>query len=358
MINSVQLKNFGPLTEIDWQNLGPINLVIGNNGCGKSFLLKAMYSAMRTLEDYRRGDNPESANDILTKKLYWTFETQKIGDLVARSSGAALSFSFKLDQKNLIYGFDKNAVSTIENLQNQIAPRIDNSIFLPAKEILSIHHIILKSRQQDKVFGFDDTYFDLALALQIEEVAFRLISESLREIQNLPSTPDYTDHSFSSALLEAKKILGDLIGGYVNYDKTTHRWYFKKEHEYFSMGATAEGIKKVAILDRLLSNNYLSEKSIVFIDEPESTLHPAAISIFLDIVGLLAKHGIQFFIASHSYTVVKKLFLLAQQQQFSIPVISKEGNNWLQSDLLHDMPDNPIIDESIRLYKEEVNLPS
>lgn len=85
-------------------------------------------------------------------------------------------------------------------------------------------------------------------------------------------------------------------------------------------------------------------------------MHPSAISAFLDIIALLSQQGIQFFIASHSYAVVKKLYLIAQQQQFSIPVLSKEGEDWKQSDLLNDMPDNPIIDESIRLYEQEVDL--
>jgi hypothetical protein len=60
--------------------------------------------------------------------------------------------------------------------------------------------------------------------------------------------------------------------------------------------------------------------------------------------------------ASHSYFVIKKLFLIAQEQQMSIPVLSYQSNEWVQSDLKNDMPDNPIIDESIRLYKEEIGL--
>jgi predicted ATPase len=122
------------------------------------------------------------------------------------------------------------------------------------------------------------------------------------------------------------------------------------------MGTTAEGIKKIAILDFLLGNGHLNENSIIFIDEPESALHPEAISKLLDIVAILAKHGIQFFMASHSYFVIKKLFLIAQEQKLSIPVLSQEGDSWQQSDLLDDMPSNAIINESIRLYKEEVGL--
>jgi len=119
---------------------------------------------------------------------------------------------------------------------------------------------------------------------------------------------------------------------------------------------TAEGIKKIAILDTLLCNRYLTKNSIIFIDEPESALHPEAIAKLLDIIVILANHGIQFFIASHSYFVIKKLFLIAQEQKLSIPVLSYQNNEWLKSDLLEEMPDNPIINESIRLYEEEVDL--
>jgi hypothetical protein len=64
----------------------------------------------------------------------------------------------------------------------------------------------------------------------------------------------------------------------------------------------------------------------------------------------------QIFIASHSYFVIKKLFLIAQEQQISIPVLSYQNNEWVQSDLKDGMPDNPIINESIALYEQEVDL--
>lgn len=40
----------------------------------------------------------------------------------------------------------------------------------------------------------------------------------------------------------------------------------------------------------------------------------------------------------------------------SIPVLSSIGGEWIGDDLLKGMPDNPIVDESIRLYEEEVEL--
>ena len=46
MLEQITLKNFGPLREVTWGRLGQINLVIGSKGSGKTFLLKALYSAM------------------------------------------------------------------------------------------------------------------------------------------------------------------------------------------------------------------------------------------------------------------------------------------------------------------------
>ena len=154
MINRAELKNFGPIKQLDWQNLGKINLIIGNNGCGKSFLLKALYSAVRTLEDYKRGDNPDSVTDILKGKLYWTFQSEKIGDLVAKQNDAALFFSLMLNEQEFSYSFGKDTVKAINSIENKVDPRSSNSIFLPAKEVLSIHQIILEARQSRKIFGF------------------------------------------------------------------------------------------------------------------------------------------------------------------------------------------------------------
>ena len=51
---------------------------------------------------------------------------------------------------------------------------------------------------------------------------------------------------------------------------------------------------------KLIGNHFLTKDSIVFIDEPESGLHPGLLIELLDIIGLLASYGMQFFIASHS----------------------------------------------------------
>lgn len=334
MINHIKLTHFGPLTTLNWSALGRINLIIGGNGCGKTFLLKAIYSSLRTLEEYKRGQEPRSAAEILADKLYWTFQAEKIGDLVSKGVDAPLSSTLTIDQQDFAYSFGKDTNKQISSLENHVPPRASNSVFLPAKEVLSLHQIILQSREQDKAFGFDDTYYDLAKALRVATSKgnnFKEFAQSRRQLENI-------------------------VGGVVEYDVASGRWLFSKGRHKFPIGVTAEGIKKIAILDTLLGNRYLDTQSVVLIDEPESALHPAAISRLLDIVAMLAERGIQFFMASHSYFVIKKLCLIAQEKSWSLPVLSAVDAGWRRDDLQDGMPENSIITESIRLYEQEVSL--
>ncbi len=332
MINRVKINNFGPLIDLQWENIGKINLVIGNNGCGKTFLLKILYSTMKTLEQYKRGNDHRTIAEVLFEKIYWTFQAEKIGDLVSKGSKAPLSCSIHCNEQFFKYRFGKETSKQISMLENNVPPRRSNSIFLPAKEVLSLQNIILKSREQDQSFGFDDTCFDLA-----------------RAIRQLPQKGK--NHA---VFAQPRNSLKEMLGGKIEFDETSGRWQFKKGKQKFSIHVTAEGIKKIAVLDTLLGNRYLNTDSIVLIDEPESALHPVAISSLIDIISILSERGIQFFLASHSYFVVKKLFLIAQEKNMSIPVISLLDDNCVCEDLSNGMPQNAIVDESIRLYQEEV----
>ena len=335
MIDSFDIKNVGPIESLTSGSLGKINLIIGTNGAGKTFLLKILYASIKTIEEYKRGNEPRNASDILVDKLYWTFEVDKIGSLVKKGADESLQFEFKFNGQDFLYSFGKDTAKNIQQLENHISPRKSNSIFLPPKEVLSLHKVILKSRERDKEFGFDNTYLDLVKAL----------------MQSTQKGRNY------AAFFQSRKSLDNLLGGKIEYDEKSESWQFKKGNQKFPISLTSEGIKKISILDTLLGNRYLDTESVIFIDEPEAALHPAAISKFLDIIAMLAERGIQFFLASHSYFVIKKLALIAQEKEnLSIPIISTDNGNWKVANLKDGLPDNSIIDESIRLYEEEVRL--
>lgn len=334
MIQAFEFNNLGPLEKVTAENLGQINLIIGPNSSGKTWLMKALYAAVRTLEETGRGDDRRSASEVLGEKLYWTFQPDKLGDIVTKGKSKKLSASVTLkDLPPITFGFGPD---TTKQVDVDISERRSaNSIFLPPKEVLSLDKIIFQMVYKDRVFGFDSTYSDLVVALQKQAPADKPDSTLIQTSQNLESMFD---------------------GGRIEYDRQRKEWVYKKGNARYSINATAEGIKKIGILDTLIRNGYLTDNSIVFIDEPESALHPTALTKLFDIIKDLARLGVQFFIASHSYFVVKKLYIMAQREEMNIPVIICTDGQWQQTSLNEGMPDNEIINESIRLFEQEIGV--
>ena len=332
-IQSIDINSLGKIDSISCDLTPGLNLIIGENGSGKTFFLKALYSSVKTTEEYMRGDDIRKANDILAEKLRWTFQTDKLGDIVKKGSSLPYSFKMVMNETSMEYSFSKDAESSIKSFNNSVSRTDCNSVFIPAKEVLSLYNIILKSREIDRAFGFDDTYYDLAKALRI----------SPRRGKNF------------AAFADSRTKLKDIVSGKVEFDEASNKWFYKSGNAKYSIGATSEGIKKIAILDRLLANGYIGKNSIIFIDELESALHPKAISEFLDMLyDISYSMNIQIFIASHSYFVIKKMCLLAQEHKESMKCISFNNDTVVINDLSAGMPENEIIKESIRLYEEEI----
>ena len=118
--------------------------------------------------------------------------------------------------------------------------------------------------------------------------------------------PSYKGRNYE-AFSNVRKNLAEALNGRIEFDDTKKEWIFKdSQRRIYNISVTAEGIKKLSVLGALLGNHYLSNQSTIFIDEIENALHPALISKFIEMVYLLAKAGIQFFISTHSYAVIKK----------------------------------------------------
>jgi len=334
MIKNVSIKNFGTVKSVEFSGLGNINLVIGVNQSGKTTLLKALYCSVKTVEQCKRGREFRSPHEILGEKLYWTFQTTQLGNLVRKGEDSLQCLVESDLGERFSFSFGPSTTKYPAVRDNTFGPRDSNSIFLPAKEILSLREIIMDSRTRYQEFGFDDTYLDLAQALA-------------------PTTRGRNYVAFSAARSE---LIG-MLGGRLDYDRDKKDWFFKTDdRRVYEISLTSEGVKKLAILELLLGNRYLDPDSIVFIDEVEANLHPMLVGRFMETIMGLAAAGVQFFLATHSYFVVKKLYILAQRNKYSLPVFSFDRGECEIGNLKDGMPKNAIIDESVNLYKEEVSL--
>lgn len=334
MIKSIKLENFGGIDSVNHTQLSNINLIIGPNQSGKTTMLKALYAAVKTVEQNKRGAENRSDKDILSDKLYWTFLSRELSALVKKGNNAPLSYEMTSDMsEKFAFSFTASAEKKANVTENTYSKTDTNSIFIPAKEILSIRDVIVASRMRTE-FGYDDSYYDLAMAL----------------------TPTTKGRNYD-VFAQARQSIEEMVNGKLDYDNSRNQWMFQDvKKRLYEVSMTSEGVKKLSILSVLLGNRYLSKESIVFIDEVEANLHPAMINTFMNVVLMLANSGIQFFIATHSYFVIKRLYILAHKNEMSIPVFSFADGKCSYGDLQKNMPKNAIIDESVNLYKEEVML--
>lgn len=337
MIKSIDLRNYGPIEAITWNGLNNINLLIGENGTGKTIALKALFSAVKCLEEANMGDDNRSVSDILSDKLYWTFQTNGngLGSLVNDRTGAPLAFSMTDADHRFAYTFGVDTKKKVGSVDNNFPiPRNEKAVFIPSKEVLSLYQIILKTREVDRVFGFDETEYSLVKAMQYP----------------VPQDSD-------NLILNAAEILQRFDDGSLEYDTDSDKWVFKRGKKRLPIGILSEGVRKMSVVEKLLKSNYIKPGSIVMIDEIESSLHPQALVSFIDVIYELSKCGIQFFISTHSYITVKKMYVLAREKKISIPTISLKKKGQIEySDLQTGAPDNEIIDVAREIYEKEVDV--
>ena len=333
MIKSLSIRNLGPISQLDCHQLGKINLIIGPNQSGKTFLLKALYAALKTVEQYKRGRENRTDKEILSDKLYWTFQTESLGSIVKKGE-SSLSFTMQsYNGESFGFSFGPSTIKKVNIENNTFAPTNSNVVFIPAKEVISIRDIIIDLRERSW-FGFEEPYSDLAKSLK----------------------KTYKGRNYK-AFSDARQQIINMIGGRLEYDETKNTWLFRDSNRrVYDVSSTSEGVKKISILDVLLGNHYLDNHSIILIDEIEANLHPAMITRFLQTIKLLADAGLQFFISSHSYFVIKRLYIMAHQYNMNIPVLSFDEGSCDISNLQNEMPRNSIIDESIALYHDEIGL--
>jgi AAA15 family ATPase/GTPase len=338
MFNHITLEKMAVFHQLDWPQHQRINLIIGENDTGKTHLLKILYCLARSLEEYNKTDKrpPRSWQEILANKLLWTFQPPdwRLNQLIEKGQ-QWLKVAARFDKQNIHFVLQEKTttIAEISELTDLLFPEF-NTLFIPPKEILTAFDAIAATREQLEIAGFDDCYFDLIKALR------------------LPITRGEIQDNWQQIL---KKLDNLMIDGQIRFDK--QRFIFKRGNTQYAMSETAEGIKKLAIFNLLIRNRKIKNGTIIFIDEPEVNLHPKAIVGLVEMLFHAARAGIQIYIATHSYFVLKRFELLARQYDEKIPVCSLSRTQTADFyDLRDGMPPNPIIDVSIELYEQDVKL--
>lgn len=347
MFSNLIVKNMAIFQQLEWQQHQRLNLIIGENDTGKTILLKLLYCIAKSIEESQKLQNTPSLSwqNVLADKLRWTFQPPalELSKLVhqgesqftvttqwlATEENSTISFTFDGTLTQQILKISPSSLSHFATL---------NVLFLPSKEILTVIEAIDATRTQLQIIGFDDTYIDLINALR------------------LPISKEILPNHLQKAL----ELLEIQMGKW-RIEVEQNEFIFKRGQEKYIMSQTAEGFKKIGILERLIHNRMLNPNSILFLDEPEMNLHPRAIITLVDTLFQLAKAGIQIYLATHSYFVIKRFEWLARKHNESIPLcsLSRHQTHGISAkfhNLRDGIPSNPIIEVSIELYEQDVLL--
>ena len=94
-----------------------------------------------------------------------------------------------------------------------------------------------------------------------------------------------------------------------------HFSFTRSDDKIFNLNEVATGIKAFSIIQLLLKNGHIDNRTLLIIDEPESHLHPQWIVEYARMIVLLHKHiGVKFFLASHNPDMVSAIRYIAEKE--------------------------------------------
>jgi hypothetical protein len=112
--------------------------------------------------------------------------------------------------------------------------------------------------------------------------------------------------------------INEIITGEFIYDKDIGDFVLKKGNKIYKNFNIATGIKSFGILDILIKNGFINEKSLLIIDEPEVHLHPKWQVEYAKLLVNLVKNGINILVTSHSPYMIEALDIFAKKEKISL----------------------------------------
>jgi AAA15 family ATPase/GTPase len=151
-------------------------------------------------------------------------------------------------------------------------------------------------------------------------------------------------------------IIENAIDGTVHIENDVF-FILKHNGQKVSFSLEAEGFKKLGLLWQLLMNENLTEKTVLLWDEPDANLNPKLISNTVETILELSRHGMQIFLATHDYNLVK-YFSLRKRKHDQVAFYSlykTENGVACESEDDYDLLEkNSIIEANTKLLEDDI----
>lgn len=294
MLKRITLRNLTVFSETDLKFGRNLNVIIGENGAGKTHLLKMIYSVLAVSAE--EGRKPKTSiptksflQTRLADKLVNIFRPESLGRLAKRKQGRErcdIRLIFEQSDWDIAFSFASNSKSEVSISKLPDSWLDVSPAYLPTRELLTIFPNFI-SVYEGHYLEFEETWRDTCLLLGA------LIQRGPKEKR-------------IRELLEPLEIA---MGGAIELDKNG-RFYLRNDSGRMEMPLVAEGLRKLGMLARLIATGALLDKGYLFWDEPEANLNPVLIKQVAKSILDLCDSGIQVFIATHSLFLLRELEIL------------------------------------------------
>ena len=333
----IKFKNLGPIEsgEIDFNDLKGINLIIGKNNAGKTYLSNFIYTVLRnirierTLNDEirsvgKRMENNNFSDELRETDLPFVFHTNK-----NRFENTKINIEF--DEKDK---FTENKKYFLENIE------INNVCCFPAERSGAIlfYNQLLENR--NNILRQLELSRDINLLKNISRYS-EPVNEYIIRLNKLEEYENKEETEIYKNLVKNINIQNIIEGEIII---KSNQIIYKSENDLeLNMGLVSSTVKTLAGF--FLYLKYQAQKGdIVFIDEIELNLHPENQRKVMRLINYLSKQGLKFVISTHS------------------PIIMQEINNMIMFEKCKNKIDDQIIEEysidreNYGLRQEDVNV--
>lgn len=290
MLEKIKLQRFTVFEDLNLSFSSGINIFIGENGTGKTHLMKVLYAACDIIKEKEKGNFAE--------KLIKVFLPSKnaLGRLTKRSSGSSscqIEIARRLSNnevRTLKLSFSNHSTKTPTSVKGMgnWADDPSSCVYIPVKDMLA------------NAPGFSSLY-DLR-DIHFEEIYVDIIRRAFLPALKGPATKERK---------RIENILVNAINGKVLIQG--EEFFLKNSQGNLEFTLLAEGFRKLGLLWLLLQNGTLLQGSVLFWDEPETNLNPKLIQAVISVLLELQRMGVQIFLATHNYSVLKEFDLQKQK---------------------------------------------
>lgn len=289
MLEKIKFERFTAFEKLEIRFSSGINVFVGENGTGKTHILKAAYAACDIAKT--KGGFAEKINNVFYPS------GKHIGRLVKRSVGrrkGTLEVTRKVDGRSISVkvGFStlttKPEKATVSGSTKLWTENPMEAAYIPVKDMMA-NAPGFRSLYEEREIHFEEIYVDII------RKAF------------LPLLKGPTEKSRKKLL----KNLQEAMDGKVV--AKNEEFFLRSKHGELEFTLLAEGFRKMGLLWILIQNGTLLNGSVLFWDEPETNLNPRLMKTVVGILLELQRLGVQIFLTTHDYVILKEFDLQAKR---------------------------------------------